>query len=130
MPQEVLWKSSKCQKEVSKNKFWFNILSSSRIGTGRVNSSWDYSFSAKAIFSERLSFLTPCVSGVKKCWFFVKFCVSTKWMIFLLFKPLKCQCCPHIETSQWICCANQLTGFYMRATLALNGLNIVLCWLT
>ena len=28
---------------------------------------------------------------------------------------------PHIETSQLICCANQLTGFYMRATLALNG---------
>ena len=36
----------------------------------------------------------------------------------------KCQCCPHIETSQLICTANQLTGFYMRATLALNGLNI------
>ena len=32
------------------------------------------------------------------------------------------QCCPHIETSQLICTANQLTGFYMRATLALNGL--------
>ena len=35
------------------------------------------------------------------------------------------KCCPHIETSQLICCANQanqLTGFYMRATLALNGL--------
>ena len=31
---------------------------------------------------------------------------------------------PHIETSQLICCANQLTGFYMRATLALNGLTI------
>ena len=28
------------------------------------------------------------------------------------------QCCPHIETSQLIPCANQLTGFYMRATLA------------
>ena len=28
------------------------------------------------------------------------------------------QCCPHIETR-----ANQLTGFYMRATLALNGLS-------
>ena len=27
-----------------------------------------------------------------------------------------------IETSQLICCANQLTGFYMRSTLALNGL--------
>ena len=27
-----------------------------------------------------------------------------------------------IETSQLVCCANQLTDFYMRATLALNGL--------
>ena len=30
---------------------------------------------------------------------------------------------PHIETSQLICCANQLTSFYMRATLAFNGLS-------
>ena len=29
---------------------------------------------------------------------------------------------PHIETSQLTCTANQLTGFYMRATLAINGL--------
>ena len=29
----------------------------------------------------------------------------------------------HIETSQLICYANQLTGFYMMATLAFNGLN-------
>ena len=29
--------------------------------------------------------------------------------------------CPHIETSQLICFENQLTGFYMRATLAVNG---------
>ena len=35
----------------------------------------------------------------------------------------KCQCCPHIGTSQLICCAKQLTGFYMRAILALNGSN-------
>ena len=27
-----------------------------------------------------------------------------------------------METSQLICCANHLTGFYMIATLALNGL--------
>ena len=27
----------------------------------------------------------------------------------------------HIETSQLICCANQLTGFYMRVTLAFDG---------
>ena len=31
-----------------------------------------------------------------------------------------------IETSQLICCASQLTGFYMRATLALNGLSTIL----
>ena len=31
---------------------------------------------------------------------------------------------PHIETSQLICFANQMTGFYMRATLTLNGLTI------
>ena len=30
---------------------------------------------------------------------------------------------PHVGTSQLICCVNQLTGFYMRATLAFNGLN-------
>ena len=34
--------------------------------------------------------------------------------------PIKCQCCPHIETSQLICCANQVTGFYMRATFVFN----------
>ena len=28
-----------------------------------------------------------------------------------------------METSQLICTTNQLTGFYMRITLALNGLN-------
>ena len=42
----------------------------------------------------------------------------------LLNQRIKCQCCPHIETSQLICTANQLTGFYMRATQALNGLMI------
>ena len=40
-------------------------------------------------------------------------------------KYIKCQCCPHIETSQLIYSANQLTGFYMRATLALNGLKYI-----
>ena len=28
-----------------------------------------------------------------------------------------------IENRQLICCANQLTGFYMRATLAFTGLS-------
>ena len=39
-------------------------------------------------------------------------------------KPIKCQCCPHIETS------HQLTGFYMGATLVLdvliNGANLLI----
>ena len=30
---------------------------------------------------------------------------------------------PHIEISQLICCVNHLTGFYIRATMAFNGLN-------
>ena len=30
-----------------------------------------------------------------------------------------------METSQLIFCANQLTGFYMRETLALSGLNLL-----
>ena len=34
----------------------------------------------------------------------------------------KFQCCHHIESSQLIWCANQLTGFYTRATLEFNGL--------
>ena len=39
------------------------------------------------------------------------------------FKPIKCHCCPYIETNQLICSANRLTGIYIRATLALSGLN-------
>ena len=35
--------------------------------------------------------------------------------------PLIASVVPHIETSQLICIANQLTGFYMRVRLAING---------
>ena len=38
---------------------------------------------------------------------------------------MKRQSCHLIETSQLICSANQLTGFYMIATLVFNELNIV-----
>ena len=37
---------------------------------------------------------------------------------------IKRQSCYHIETSQLICSANQLTGFYMMATLVFNELRI------
>ena len=35
---------------------------------------------------------------------------------------VKRQSCHHIETTQLICSANQLTGFYMMVTLAFNEL--------
>ena len=35
---------------------------------------------------------------------------------------IKSQSCHHIESSQLICRANQLTGFYMMVTLAFNEL--------
>ena len=34
------------------------------------------------------------------------------------------RCPSHIETSQLICSANQLTGFYVRGTLLVKGLKI------
>ena len=38
---------------------------------------------------------------------------------------IKRQSCHHIETSQLICSANRLTGFYMIATLAFNELSLI-----
>ena len=43
-----------------------------------------------------------------------------------LFKPFNDPCSNHIETSQLICSANQLTGFYMIGTLVVKGLKLVL----
>ena len=49
--------------------------------------------------------------------------MGTLWSTHVItFNPLRA-CVTLIETSQLICTANQLTGFYMRAALALNGLN-------
>ena len=45
-------------------------------------------------------------------------------ILFLLLNPLRARVAL-IETSRLISCANQLTGFYMRVTLALNGLRCV-----
>ena len=42
-----------------------------------------------------------------------------------LFNPLSASAAL-IETSQLICCANQLSGFYMGKTLALNGLKTII----
>ena len=39
------------------------------------------------------------------------------------YQLIKRQSCHHIETSQLICRANQLTGFYMMTTLAFNELS-------
>ena len=40
---------------------------------------------------------------------------------------IKCQHCSHIEISHLICYANQLTGFYMGATLTFNVLTSRTC---
>ena len=48
---------------------------------------------------------------------------SSNQSYFMVAQPIKCHCCPHIESSQSICTANQLTGFYKRATLVLKVLN-------
>ena len=44
--------------------------------------------------------------------------------ITIFLKDITCLClsCPHIETTQLIYTTNKLTGLYMRAVLALNGL--------
>ena len=39
-----------------------------------------------------------------------------------IFYPLNDQCSHHIETSQLICRANQLTGFYIMGTLVVKGI--------
>ena len=49
---------------------------------------------------------------------------------FLNINVIKYQHCPHLETSQLICSANQLTGSYKGATLALNGLKALLLKIT
>ena len=41
------------------------------------------------------------------------------------FSISKCQKSHHIETSQLICCAKQLTGFYMNGTLVVKRLKLV-----
>ena len=43
---------------------------------------------------------------------------------------IKCQRCNHIETSQLICNANRLTGFYMMASLTFNELKLTPSQLT
>ena len=61
------------------------------------------------------------VSKINVLWFYARK-VFVPGQILLFSNPFKCKCCPHIETSQLICAANQLAGFYMRAKMALNGL--------
>ena len=53
---------------------------------------------------------------------FAKYLIYVAGTLNKFISPIKWQCCPHVETSQLIFCVNQLTGFYMRATLELNGL--------
>ena len=47
-----------------------------------------------------------------------KYCILRDWLVC---QPIKCQCCPFVESSQFME-FDQVAGFYMRETLALNGL--------
>ena len=52
---------------------------------------------------------------------------AVTWMIkiyILHLKHFNDQCSHHIETSQLICSANQLIGFYMMGTLAVKGFKL------
>ena len=51
-------------------------------------------------------------------------CIPDKYLCVCdLFQSFNGQCPSHIETSQSIWYANQLTGFYVRETLTVKGLN-------
>ena len=70
----ILWKlliknSEKLQKILSFQK------------TSELLHLWDHLFSTQAKFSEKRTCVCVCVSGGKKCQFFGKFCIRTKWMI-------------------------------------------------
>ena len=58
--------------------------------------------------------------------FLVKSTVCVTMNTILLCQLIKRQSCHHIEISQMNCSANQLTGFYMIATLVFNELMGVL----
>ena len=47
-------------------------------------------------------------------------------LIKILILSIEDQSCHHVETSQMICFANQLTGFCMIATLVFNGLLMII----
>ena len=68
-----------------------------------------YLWNSRSQHNNKFCFL-KCVMKLFKC------------ILYKSSEPIKFQCWPHIETSRLICRANQLTGFYMRATLAFNGL--------
>ena len=52
--------------------------------------------------------------------YYMEFLKDRFWGLYYL--PFNDQCPSHIETSQLICIANQLTGFYVRGTLIVKEL--------
>ena len=62
--------------------------------------------------------LSPCTSQI----WLVPLLVHILFKVPIKYKLIKRQNCHHIQISQLICSANQLTGFYMMTTLAFNEL--------
>ena len=69
-------------------------------------------------FDTTIAIFVSILSREKRiCWFSGK-----KISVNHMSKPFNDQWSPHIATSQLICRADQLTGFYMRVTLIVKGL--------
>ena len=54
---------------------------------------------------------------MKRCLYIMKVCISLPYHIYD-------RCSPYIDTGQLICCANQLTGFYLNGIFVVKGLLI------
>ena len=72
------------------------------------------------------------ITDLKKFWKVIKKFFPIKQNVLIvtnqnevdnILNSLKGQSLNHIETSELICSGNQLTGFYMMATLVLNEFN-------
>ena len=81
-------KSEALHKKISKqtNKLAQGISWGFTFWVWKPRNTRNHSFSSHSKFPEKITFLAPCythlrVSGGKKCLFFRKLCVRTKWMI-------------------------------------------------
>ena len=86
--------------------------------------SWEFcEFSKNTFFTEHLRMTASVCNSLLLSHFN---CVTEELnTVSNVYQFIRRQSCHHIETSQLICLANQLIGFYTMATLAFNELMLV-----